>query len=88
MSERRDWLIYDKRSECYWGPNRGGYFKSIADAGLYTEKEARAAEDFAKRYDRAEVARPLSEHREAIERLWNALNSDVEAKSHVVKGMR
>ena len=68
-----NWLIYDKRSECYWGPNRGGYFKSLASAGLYTEAEARAAEDFAKRYDRAEVAIPLEEHRERIERLHAAL---------------
>ena len=73
MNERKDWLIYDRRSECYWGPNRGGYFKSLADAGLYTEAEARAAEDFANRYDRAEVARPLSEHMDAIRRLAEAV---------------
>ena len=75
LVERRDWLIYDRRSECYWGPNRGGYFKSIADAGLYTEKAAREAEDFAKRYQRHEVARPLWAYREAIERLHAALSA-------------
>ncbi len=73
MSEPRNWLIYDGRSECYWGPNRGGYFKSIASAGLYTEVEAREAEDFAKRYDRQERAVPLSTFGEAIKRLHAAL---------------
>lgn len=71
--EPRNWLIYDQRSECYWGPNRGGYFKSIASAGLYTEKEAREADDFAKRYGRKEVAVPLSTFGEEIRRLYDAL---------------
>lgn len=71
----RDWLIYDGRSECYWGPNRGGYWKSLASAGLYTEAEAKAAEEFAKRYDRREKAVHISEHGEAIERLHAALTA-------------
>jgi hypothetical protein len=75
LREPKNWLIYDTRSECYWGPNRGGYFKSIADAGLYTEAEAKDAQRFAETYGRREVARPLEEHREAIERLYAALLS-------------
>ena len=73
QQEPRDWLIYDERSECYWGPDRGGYWKSIAHAGLYTEKEAREAEDFAKRYQRQEVAVPLSKFGVEIKRLADAL---------------
>jgi hypothetical protein len=69
----QNWLIFDERSECYWGPNRRGYFKSIADAGLYTETEAKAAEDFARRFGRHEVARSLSEFRDPILRLSVAL---------------
>ena len=69
----KDWLIWDDKSECWWGPNRGGYWKSIAFAGLYTEAEAKAAEDFAQRYDRKERAVHISVHREAIERLHAAL---------------
>lgn len=69
----RNWLIYDKYSECFWGPNRGGYWKSITNAGLYTEAEARKAEDFANRYGRGEVAVPLERYRPAIERLTFAL---------------
>lgn len=72
----RDWLIWDGRSECWWGPNRGGYWKSIAHAGLYTEAEAKAAEAFAQRYtERKEKAIHISEHREAIERLHAALHA-------------
>jgi hypothetical protein len=78
MSEPRTWLIYDTRSECYWGPDRGGYWKSIANAGLYTEAEARDAEDFARRYGRAEVAVPLTNFGAEIKRLAAAL-SEAEA---------
>jgi hypothetical protein len=70
----RNWLIYDNRSECYWGPNRGGYFKSLASAGLYTEREAREAEDFAKRYGRKEIAVPLEQFRSQVVQLADALN--------------
>ncbi len=74
MSGPRNWLIYDGRSECYWGPDRGGYWKSLASAGLYTEAEAKAAEDFAKRYNRLEIAVPLEQFRTQIEALYAALN--------------
>lgn len=72
--QHRNWLIYDRRSECYWGPNNGGYWKSIVDAGLYTEREAKDAEDFAKRYHRHEVAVPLEQFREKVTRLAEALD--------------
>ncbi len=73
--EKKDWLIWDARSECWWGPNRGGYFKSLVDAGLYTEVEAKAAEASARRSsERMERARPLSEFTDDIERLYTALH--------------
>ncbi len=79
-STSKTWLIYDRRSECFWGPNRGGYFKSLTDAGLYTEQEAKAAQDFAERYDRREVAVPLEKYRGAIKRLHTALDEAQEPK--------
>jgi hypothetical protein len=71
--EEKSWLIFDERSECFWGPNRGGYWKGLTHAGLYTEQEAREAENFAKRYGRNEVAVPLERYRAEIERLADAL---------------
>ena len=84
--EKRDWLIWDGRSECWWGPNGGGYWKSIEHAGLYTEAEAKSAETSARRSsERKERAVHISEHREGIERLAAALAaspSPVSAPSH------
>jgi hypothetical protein len=78
--EKKDWLIYDRKSECFWGPNRGGYWKSIVDAGLYTEAEAKAAQASAERSsERMEVARPLEQYRAGIERLATALGPSAEA---------
>ncbi len=54
--------------------------KSIASAGLYTEAEARDAEDFGKRYDRHEVAVPLSKFGEEIRRLYAALTTEREVE--------
>lgn len=79
----KDWLIWDARSECWWGPNRGGYYKSLTDAGLYTEKEAKEAEDFARRYpDRKERAVPLSSRTDDIERLYAALHPPIAVTGH------
>jgi hypothetical protein len=72
--ERRDWLIFNGTSECWWGPNRCGYWKSALDAGLYTEKEAKEQEAAAVRsQDRRDKAVHISELREGIERLAAAL---------------
>lgn len=70
----KNWLIYDRKSECYWGPDRGGYWKSIASAGLYTEAEAKEMQACAERSsERMEIAVPLEQHREAVTRLATAL---------------
>ena len=72
---KKNWLIYDRRSECFWGPNCCGYWKSIANAGLYTEQEAKAMQASAERSsERMEIAVPLEKYREAIERLAAALD--------------
>lgn len=44
QDEKRDWLIWEGRSECWWGRDSGGYWKSLEYAGLYTEKEAKEIE--------------------------------------------
>lgn len=38
--EKRDWVI--RKCGYFYRPNRRGYTYSIAEAGRYTEKEARA----------------------------------------------
>lgn len=73
----RNWLIWEGKSECWWGPNKGGYWKSLEHAGLYTEAEAKAQQAASERTkgDRKDVAVPLSSKREAIERLYAALHA-------------
>lgn len=36
-----DWLIYSHEHTAWWSPKRWGYTDRIAEAGLYSEEEAR-----------------------------------------------
>lgn len=40
VDSRRQWLIYSREHNAWWGPHYAGYFMDIESAGRYTKAEA------------------------------------------------
>ena len=78
------WLILEARTGVWWRKNKAGYTGNLADAGLYTEEEAKkiACNPDPNRMDKAI---PLEDYREGIERLYHTLNPHEFLPSEVKK---
>lgn len=50
MTDADAWVVWSFEHDAWWGPARWGYVRELAQAGRYSEAEAREIEARANRY--------------------------------------